>query len=486
VRAGSEPTVAVVGGGITGLAAAHRLVCPEGGQSPAGDRPRVVVLEGSGRLGGKILTEDVGGVALEAGPDAFVSGSGHALALCEKLGLADRLISPATGKAYICVSGALHPLPPGLVLGVPTSLGALRALVRGGLLSPRGAARAALDLVLPASQVGDGDTDTVAKLIGARLGDQLLTRVVGPLVGGINAGDASRLSAAAAAPQLLAGARRHRSLMRGLRGAISGGGAPRQGFYSLDTGLGALADRLAEVIGQAGGVVQVRARVVSLSRHGPRWLLELDGGRRLAADAVVLAVPAFGAAELLEPHAPALAGLLREIPYASVSLVSLVYPENAVAHPLDGAGFLAPPLPRRGSGPAPLLTACTFTTTKWPRTKRPGTVVLRASTGRFGDDRALEMDDDDLVGAVHAELSPVLGLASPPVIARVSPWPRAFPQYLPGHLALVSRIEEAARQLHGLALAGAAYHGLGIPACIAQGQAAAASVAAGLPAVVPS
>lgn len=511
--------VAVVGGGITGLATAHRLLAPGPPEAEAGAavvRPRVVVVEADDRLGGKIRTETMGGRPVEAGPDAFLAGSGedgrgHALALCHELGLSDQLISPATGRAFILLWGELHEIPPGQVLGVPTSLQGLRSLRRVGLISRRGVARGSLDLVLP-KRVSSGDLQTVAEIVGHRFGPQLLARVVSPLVGGIHAGTAGLLSAQAVTPQLVAAARSHRSLMRGLRAGLSsparadsapgtdgsggnraakseaptGQGRPRQGFFSIAGGLSVLVDRLAEAIGDGGGELSTGTPVLALSRKDGRWRLELGGGRQIVADAVVLAVPAFAAAGLLEAHDPSLADLLRSIDYASVTLVTLTYPEAAVAHPLDGAGFLVSGAFnwRRPRAPQPLLTACTWTTSKWAHTKRPGQVMLRASTGRYHDDRALEMADEELAAAVHAELSPVLGLSAPPTETVVHRWPNSFPQYKVGHLLKVARLEETPGRLPGLVLAGAAYRGLGIPACVAQGQEAAAKVTAHLGAVV--
>ncbi|MBO0713279.1 MAG: protoporphyrinogen oxidase, partial [Acidimicrobiales bacterium] len=480
-----DRVVAVVGGGITGLSAAHRLLSagPAGaGPGPIASPPRVIVVEADDRLGGKIRTEAIGGRPVEAGPDAFLSGSGEgargeALALCRELGLSEQLISPATGRASILLWGRLHPIPPGQVLGVPTSLAALRALGRVGLISPLGVARGSLDLVLP-RRVGDDEAETAGELVGHRLGTEVLSHVVNPLVGGIHAGNAGHLSAEAVTPQLLAAARSHRGLMRGLGAAPSG--RPRQGFYSLAGGLSLLVDRLADAIRNGGGELWTGAPVLALSRQDGRWRLELGSGREVIADAVVLAVPAFSAAALLEPHDRSLSALLGTIDYASVSLVTSTYPEESVAHPLDQAGFLvsAARSRLRPTAPVPLLTACTFTTSKWPQTKRPGQVVLRASTGRSGDDRALQMTDDELTAAVHAELAPLLGLSAPPTETVVHRWPRSFPQYRAGHLQTLARLEERAGRLPGLVLAGAAYRGLGIPACLAQGQEAAGVVTA--------
>jgi protoporphyrinogen/coproporphyrinogen III oxidase len=506
-----EPVVAVVGGGITGLSAAHRLLHP----APPGAGPRVVVVEAGDRLGGKISTETIGGRPMEAGPDAFVAGPerDQARALCHELGLSDQLVSPATGRAFILLWNRLCPIPPGQVLGVPTSLRALGALRRAGLISRRGVARGSLDLVLP-KRASSTDVQTVAEIVGHRFGTQVLSRVVGPIAGGIHAGSVGGLSAAAVTPQLLEAARSHRSMMRGLEAGVSSGGRaggpgvgadgvrsaggaesdaptgqprPRQGFFSLAGGLSGLVERLVEAIGERGGDLRVGAPALALSREDGRWRLDLLGGDRVVADAVVLTVPSFSAAGLLEPHDPALADLLRSIEYASVALVTLTYPEDSVAHPLDGAGFLvtSPWSWRHPHAPTPLLTACTWTTSKWPQTKLPGQVVLRASTGRDRDNRPLEMADEQLVTAVQAELAPVLGLSAPPSEAIVNRWPHSFPQYNAGHLQKVARIEAAADRLPGVALAGAAYRGLGIPACIGQGQEAAAKVAADLGAVVP-
>jgi oxygen-dependent protoporphyrinogen oxidase len=392
-------------------------------------------------------------------------------------------------------------------------LRSLRGLRRAGLIGGRGVARGSLDLVLP-QRVASGDTETVAELVGHRFGTQVLSRVAGPLIGGIHAGSADGLSAAAVTPQLLAAARSGRSMMRGLQagqsgqtsadGARAGSGGPRdaaagegqardgqqpprQGFFSLADGLSVLVERLAGTIREAGGEVRTGAPALTLSHRDGRWQLDLAGGGRVVADAVVLAVPAFSAASLLEPHDPSLAILLGSIDYASVTLLTLTYPEAAVAHPLDGTGFIVSPgiSLLRSQARAPLLTACTWTTKKWPHTRRPGQVMLRASTGRDGDDRALEMTDEELTAAVHAELAPLLGLSAPPTETIVRRWPHSFPQYRVGHLSAVARIEEAAGRLPGVVLAGAAYRGLGIPACIAQGQAAAAKVTADLGVVVP-
>lgn len=438
-----RPAVAVVGGGITGLAAAWEAV---------GAGASVTLFEAGPRLGGRILTEDVGGRPVDLGPDAFVARVPHALELCRRLGLEAELVHPAAEGAAIWARGRLRPLPPGLVLGAPAGTGDLARLVRAGLVTPAGAARAALDLVLPATRWPADPS--VAEVVGRRLGRQVHARVVDPLVGGIHAGPSELLSARAAAAQL-ADAARSRSLLLGLRGVrapAAGGDAPL--FASLRGGLGRLVTRLEEELRDRGVAVETGQAVEAVPVPG--------------FDATVVTTPAAAAAGLVESASPAAAAELRDVAYASVAMAVLVYPSSALPLPLAGTGFLVP------AGEGRLLTACSFASAKWPHWAGPGELVLRASAGRWGDERALSMPDDALAGHLHGELAQALGLQARPTLSRVTRWVHAFPQYRPGHLARVDRVEEAlARDLPAVTLAGAAYRGLGIAACVAQGRAAA-------------
>ena len=451
----TEPAVAVVGGGITGLAAAWELL-------RAG--ARVTLYEADERLGGRIRTEEVAGRPVDLGPDAILARVPDGLQLCGELGLDEELVHPAAEGAAVLRDGRLHALPPGLVLGAPTGVRDLVALVRAGLLSPAGAARGALDLVRPATTWGDDPS--VAEVVAGRLGVEVHERLVDPLVGGIHAGPSALLSARAAAPQLAA-ATSSRSLMRGLRAGRAGGAAGTSGagaagasgerapvFASLRGGLGRLVEALAEQL-EAGGVdVRLASAVETVPVPG--------------AAATVVTVPAPAAARLLATASPAAAGDLGTVDYASVALAVLVYPAAALGRPLVGTGFLVP------AGEERVLTACSFGTAKWPHWAGPGDVVLRASAGRWGDERALALDDAALADRLHAELSGPLGVTGEPRLVRVSRYERAFPQYRPGHLRLVARLEAAvARDAPTVVLAGAAYRGVGIAACIAQGRRAA-------------
>lgn len=499
MSASAAPLVAVVGGGIAGLSAALTLVegpaaTGAGGQAgapPATSRPgagrpgepcgapSVVLLESEERLGGKIRTGELDGWLVEAGPDAFLTRVPDAVALCRHLGLGDDLVAPGPGRARLWSGGRLRPLPDGLVLGVPFRLW---PVARSGILSPLGLARAGLDLVLPAQ---DAPADrSVGQLVSARMGRQVHDRLVEPLVGAINAGRTDRLSASLAVPQLDAAARRSRSLILGLRsgrrgGPGRGGDGPagsEQGpvFLTPRRGLGDLVDRLSRRLGTHGERVRLCTGrpVQGLEREGARWVLRTAAGP-VVADAVILAVPAFAAAPLLSPHARPAARRLATIEYASVSLASMSYPASAFPGPLDGSGYLVP------AGEGRLTTACTWTSSKWPHLARPGQVLLRVSTGRWGDDRHAGLDDDDLVAAVHRELVAALGIrAAAPQAWRVERWPRSFPQYRVGHGALVAEVEAELQDGPPLVLTGAAYHGIGIPACIAQGRRAALAVLA--------
>jgi oxygen-dependent protoporphyrinogen oxidase len=448
----SDPRVVVVGAGVAGLATAWYLQRRGVG---------VTVLEGDERAGGKVRTGELDGCPVDVGPDTFLGRVPWAVELCRDLGLADDLVAPATTRAWLWSRGELHPLPEGLALGVP--LHAL-SLARSGIVSPAGMARAALDLVLPTSRLPADPT--VADVIGSRLGDEVLDRLVDPLIGGINAGRSDRLSFAAVAPDLSAVSRRHRSLILGLRQErrkAPPSDAPL--FLGLRGGMERLIARLAKEVDLT---LSTRVEAVAASGGG-RLTVAVEGRAPLEADAVVLAVPASAAARLLRGASTKAASALDAIRYASVAVATLAYRPEAVAHPLDGSGFLVPRVDGR------LLTACTWFSSKWPDVRPSGLVLLRCSAGRDGDPRPAELDDADLVDRVHAEAAEALGLSAPPVESIVTRWPDAFPQYDVGHLGRVEAAERAlTRELPGtVALVGASYRGVGIASCVRQAREAA-------------
>ncbi|HVC26335.1 MAG TPA: protoporphyrinogen oxidase [Acidimicrobiales bacterium] len=501
-------SVVVVGGGVAGLAAARLLA----------RHADVVLLERESRVGGKLTTVEFRGRPLDVGPDNFITRNDAAERLCRELGLGDDLLAPATSSAAVYSRGRPRRLPAGLVLGVPTDLGALR---RSGIVGAGAAFRAALDLVLPRSAVSaaladvaddpragdvgaaDGPDPTVHEVLVPRLGRSVVAALVDPLLGGINAGDCSTLSLRAAAPQLASAAAEGRSILRALRARASArpaGGEPTGAsrsplFLGLTGGIETLVSRLAEECERRGASLRAASPVTGLElrpgeERGP-WLVRC-GSEALHADGVVLALPAQGASHLLAPVAPDLARECGSIAYSGVVTVTLAWDAGSVppalasrigprssrrsgdgssvgsSAVLPGSGVL---VPRAVGG---IVTAATFTSTKWPRSAGPGEVVVRVSAGRDGDERALALGDGELVAAVRAELASLLGIVATPLDSLVWRWPASFPQYTSGHLARAARIAGLAEALPGLALAGAAYDGIGIPACVASGERAAA------------
>jgi len=432
----SRRRVAVVGGGITGLAAAYELRA----QAPDAE---IVVFEAADRLGGKIATRTFAGRAIDEGADAFLARVPWGLELCRELGIDTELVSPAQQSAYVWFDGALRRLPAGLVLGVPTDLEAVAA--SGIVAEPI--------VVRPASEPLAPDADiAVGALVRAQLGDAVFERLVDPLLGGINAGDGDRLSLRAAAPQLAAAAERDRDLVAALRAQPPA--APGPVFYAPVGGMGAIVDALVDALTANG---------VELRRDTP-----VDDLGALAADMVVVTVPASRAADLVRSSAPSAATLLDGIAYASVVLVTMAYPNAAIARPLDASGFLVP----RTEGL--LMTASSWSSSKWAHLAGDESTVVRVSAGRFGDERAVSLDDAALVNALVDEVAGTTDIAGEPIEVRVHRWPRSFPQYEPGHLERVAEIERAmADSLPHVVLAGAALRGLGVPACIRQGREAA-------------
>lgn len=465
----TERSVVIIGGGITGLAAAYELT----------NRPgfRITVLEADDRLGGKVRTEPFGDLALDTGPDAFLARRPEALALCRELGIADELVSPNHGAARLWSRGRLRRLPEGLVLGVPTDFA---SVARSGILSVGGLLRAAAEPFLP-GRVLQGDV-ALGELVRKRLGDEVHERLVDPLVGGINAGDTDRLSIRAVAPQLADLAANSRSLIIGSRRHRPPAPAPGQPvppvFLTHPAGLGRVIKALEDRLRDAGVEFRLATPVLGLE--------DLGGGRGFSvethrgaehADGVIVATPAPVLARLLRTTALQTADLFESIEHASVVLVAMSYAREDFSEPLDGSGFLVP----RGEGF--LTTACSWASSKWAHVEAgaPDRVVLRVSTGRAGDDRAVALDDEALVRTLTKELALLMNLTATPIETRVTRWPQAFPQFAPHALERIREAKVALRATNpNLAIAGAAMGGVGLPACIQSGRREAADLSARL------
>ncbi|AIJ12601.1 protoporphyrinogen oxidase [Streptomyces violaceoruber] len=448
--------VVVVGAGIAGLAAAHRLL--EAGA-------RVTVLEASGRVGGKLLPGEIAGVRVDLGAESMLARRPEAVGLARAAGLADRLQPPSTATASLWTRGALRPMPKGHVMGVPGTAAAL-----SGVLSEEGLARIERDAELPRTEVGDDVA--VGEYVAARLGREVVDRLVEPLLGGVYAGDAYRISLRSAVPQLFEAARTHTSLTEAVR-ALQGRTAtsPPSGpvFMGIEGGIGTLPPAVADSVRARGGEIVTQAPVTELRRTASDGWRIVAGDRVLHAGAVVVAVPAGPAAELLRAEAPAAAAELSAVEYASMALVTLAYRRSEAAALPEGSGFLVPPVDGH------TIKASTFASRKWGwiADEDPDLVVLRTSVGRYGDTEILGRDDAGLVAVSRHDLAEATGLTAAPVATRVTRWQDGLPQYPVGHHARVARVREHVAKLPGLAVCGAAYDGVGIPASIASAYAAA-------------
>ncbi|MEM9613492.1 MAG: protoporphyrinogen oxidase [Actinomycetota bacterium] len=461
----------VVGGGIAGLVAAYDLV--RAGWT-------VDVHEAADRWGGKVWSSPVGDRVVDAGPDAFLARVEPGRRLCADLGLESELTSPVSPvPAYLARDGRLHPLPAGSMLGVPTDLDVLR---RGGLISPEGIAAAETDRTAPATPIrtaspespgGVIDDISVGAYCRARLGDEITDRLIDPLLGGINASDIDSLSLRAGAPLLADAADQGPSLidelarLRPATGATLGTAEKAQPvFYGIPGGTARIVDTVLAALEDSG-----RAR---LHLRSPVSDLDAvtDGAGAEGAGAgdvpVIIGTPAFATADIVASVSPDAAALLEGIGYASVAQAVVELPRSAVGCELDASGILFP----RVEGT--MLTACTWLSTKWAHYRRPDSVLLRLSSGRFGDRRPADHDDASLIAALLDDLRTVVAVDGTPIATRVLRWDRAFPQYAPGHLGRVAAITDAlAADAPNVRLVGAAYRGIGLPACIDDGRTAA-------------
>ena len=459
----SGPHVAVVGGGITGLAAAQRLLTMANG-SPI----EVTVLESSDRLGGKLFTVDVDGTRVEAGADSFVVRKPWAVELAKELGLGGELVVQAANRAFVWTRGRLVPLPARSAFGIPPSA---VALLRWAGLSARGRLRAATEFLRPIRRADDDES--IGSLLRRRLGDEAARVLVGPLLAGLHAGDPDRLSVRATFPELVTWEQGHDSLIRGARAALkaaeeAAGDLPAALFTTVWGGLSRLTDTLEHAIGSE----RIRLHEPALAfRARERGFVVQTSKEELEADAVVVASPAFEAGRLVELLLPDAACELQAIPYASTATVALVYPEGSGERLPQGSGFVVPQGERT-------ITACTWLSRKWPAGEDDaGRAVVRCFVGRAGDERALALADDELTDRVRAEVAlAVPALRDLPDSTFVTRWDRAMPQYEVGHLARLERIERAILRVPGVFLAGSAYRGIGIADCVRQGQEAAARV----------
>ena len=474
----------VIGGGITGLTACYRLTQ----QAQAGDLPLdVVLLEAGDRLGGVIATRNEDGLVLEEGPDCFLTTKPGGVELCDELGLSSELIGTTTEhrQSFIVRRGKLVPVPQGFYLMAP---GSLWPFVTTRAFSWPGKLRMALDLVLPRRT--SEDDESLADFVTRRLGREALERMAQPMIGGIYPADPHHLSMQATMPQFLEMERRHRSLILALHHRQRQASAQQPGvsgaryglFASFRHGMQTLVDALADRL--PAGTVRLQTPVGSVRRSpdNQRWIVSPQAcpgprpgdGPDLEADALCLALSAPQAARLLTSLDPELAAGLYDIPYASSAVVTLAYDRTDVAHPLNGMGFVVPAVEQRN------LIACSFSSVKFAGRAPEGKVLLRAFVGGALQQEQALWPDAKLQDAVLRDLRQLLGLTGKPAFCHVSRHSNAMPQYHVGHLTRVERLKAAVHRWPGLALAGNAYHGVGVPDCVRSGDDAARGLAQGL------
>ena len=466
----APPHVVVVGGGIAGLAAAAAV---------RRERPdvAVTVLEGSPRIGGKLVRAEVGGVTVDVGAEAMLNRRPEAVALARAAGLGDDLVHPAVTAANLWSRGRMQPMPRTL-MGVPIDT---RALADAGVLSKPGLARVALDAVLPATRLDDRDV-SVGWLVEERFGREVVDRLVEPLLGGVYAGHARELSARATVPQVVALLDRDRSMMRAAAAATAGPTSDVPVFAGIRGGVGRLPAAVAET---SGATVRTGATVRDLARAaGGGWNLVVGPTRApevVHADAVVLATPARPTGRLLSDVVPDAALELARIEYASMAVVTMAFRARDLPA-TTGSGFLVPPVDGRQ------VKAATYSFAKWDWVREAGTgvrgedlLLLRCSIGRHREEQVLQVDDAELVDLALCDLADAIGMCVRPVDQHVQRWGGGLPQYAVGHLDRVRNVRSSVAAQPGLAVCGAAYDGLGIPACIGSAELAATQVLASLP-----
>ena len=466
--------VVIIGGGISGLAAAHRLTerCTQGDAPPI----EILLLERAERMGGTIRTLRRDRFLLEAGPDSFISEKPAALSLAQRIGLDQHLIETESAhrRSFIVRGGRLLPVPEGFHLLAPSRLW---PFVTSEIFRWPGKARMAFDLFLPRKAASNGSNDeSLAEFVRRRFGSEALERMAQPMVGGIYTADPETLSLRATMPRFLEMEREHRSLIwamwkkrRASEGEARRGtsGARYQLFLSFDEGMQLLTERLIEKLPTSSIRLNTTVERLSFEAQGSRWKIHTSAGEAIDADAVCLALPAYASAELVRGVDAELASELAAIPYASTATVNLAWKRADIPHALDGFGFVVPFIERR------TVLACTFSSVKFKHRAPEGHALLRAFVGGALQPEMFALDEEEMQRHVLDDLQKLLGIENPPLFAVTEKWPRSMAQYLLGHMERVARIEERVASTGTLQLAGNAYRGAGIPDCISSGERAA-------------
>lgn len=456
--------VVIAGGGVTGLAAAYQL---QKLSRKAGVETEIVLVEKDSFLGGKTQTEVVDGLVIEHGPDSYIGYKPWFNQVCKELGLPTVGTNPKIRSTYILHKGHMEQLPVGMNIMIPTEIW---PFLKTRLLTPWGKLRAGLEPFIPLKK--SEEDESIGSFVGRRFGREVLDHVAGPLMGGIHGGDWENVSIKATFPMFPKMEREQGSLL--LAGQRSKANKPKgptgSAFLTVPTGLKSAVDAMVKA---CDGVQFKLGTTVSrlTPMAGGRYLVELSTGEQLEAGAVILATPAYVAADLVQPHLPDVAAELNEIPYGNSVVVAVAYNRDEVKHPLNASGFLVPHT-------EPMeVTAATWVSSKWPHSVPEGKVLFRCFLGRgYGKDWTKE-SDEAILTTVKDGLKKTMGLTAEPVLHRIFRWPRAMAQYRVGHLERIDRVDALMAKAPGLYLAGAAYRGVGLPDCVREGNQAAEKAA---------
>ncbi|MCX8012070.1 MAG: protoporphyrinogen oxidase [Desulfobacterota bacterium] len=465
----TRKTVAIIGGGITGLSAAYFLQK----QITKGNKPiDLILIEKENRLGGSIITLEKNGYIIEGGPDCFLAEKPETIRLCQQLGIEDQLMATnkEVKKIFILLNGKLRELPDGFMLLAPTSFS---SFIKNPLITPLGKLRMAMDLILPAKK--SAEEESLAQFVTRRLGKEVLEKIVEPLVAGIHAAEPEMMSAKSTFPRLLDIEKNYRSLIIGLskRKKFFAPQEPTSFatmFMTLRKGLSTLINTLAsslpsEIIRTGNQVIEVKKNSCSYHIN-----LLLEKGESLTTDAVLLATPAFVSAKLIKPIAPQLASELSSINYTSTATISVGYPKKDFPYSLNGFGFVVPQVENRK------IMACTWSSVKFAHRAPKDSVLIRCFVGGVKNEELVYLKENDLIAIASQELRELMKITAEPLLTEVFRWPKAMPQYNVGHEEKIKRIENLLLSYPGIFLAGSAYQGIGISDCIRSGEKAAQAV----------
>lgn len=464
--------IAVIGGGITGLSAAYYLQKTIKKEHLDAD---LVLYEAAPRLGGNIRTDYTNGFVSELGPDSYLARKTAMTELIKDVGLGKDLVSNSSGKSYILSGDSLYPMPGGAIMGIPTQWG---PFLGTKLFSLAGKTRAAGDLFLP--RVMNGKDVSLGTFFRNRLGNEVVDRLIDPLLSGIYAGDIDRISLRATFPHFEQLEQKYRSLIVGMKSSIakqqaaspkkpSGKGKPTGMFLSLKGGLQTLVEAVEKQLDN--DVVHLNSKLVTVDKQGEQYLLSFEDGRKDTVDYLIMTTPHQVVYDLFQEYAAVT--YLKEIPSTSVATVVLAFPKEAVKKDIDGTGFV---VSKKTSDYA--ITACTWTHKKWQHSTPEGYVSLRGYVGRFGDDEIVFKSDEEILSTVMTDLNRIMNIEGDPLHFQVTRWKEAMPQYEVGHVDKVKELRQAtAKELPGVIMTGAAFEGIGLPDCIVQGKKSAEQIA---------